>query len=436
MNIFTRTNILTQSLWRDEAFSVLLSERSLLEIIKITAQDFSPPFYYLVLSGWMSLFGNSEVALRSLSLLFFVGTVFFVYLAGRRLFKENVARGAALFTLLNPFLFYYAFEARMYTLFALLVAGSFYFLISERWLVFLFFAFLGLYTHNFMVVALGGAVAAFILIKVWRGSSISPKLFFILGGLGLLYIPWSSVLIRQSLSAKKGFWIEDPSLVDLLRFFGGLVVDGTFVGSWIRIAVGAVVLLAAAFILFKYCRNYVDKSGVVLGLVGGFTLFPVLGVFVVSKTIIPVFVPRYLIFVVIPFVLVLSFLLDKLPFQHVFFGLLVTLFVCLDFRIWSDAQKRDFRRPLEDLSYWWRGEPVICETILNFFQVKYYGRRFLGDTAEIKLLEKGYAGHAGGALVEENELLKTVPASPYFVVAGSNSVKWCTAERCTSLDEL
>lgn len=162
-------------------------------------------------------------------------------------------------------------------------------------------------------------------------------------------------------------------------------------------------------------------------------LLPVLGIFVVSKTVIPVLVPRYLIFVVIPFVLVLAFLLDKLPSRQLFLGVVLIFYVCLDFKIWSNPQKRDLRQPIVAVSRWWQGEPLVCETILDFFQVKYYGRLFLDDAVAVKLLEKGYATYAGGSLVEQTDLVKDVPQSSYFFVVAGNGVQWCRGERCKAL---
>ena len=56
-----------QSLWYDEGFSVWLSEKSLSEIVALTAADIQPPLYYLLLHGWIKLVGKSEFALRFLS---------------------------------------------------------------------------------------------------------------------------------------------------------------------------------------------------------------------------------------------------------------------------------------------------------------------------------------------------------------------------------
>jgi uncharacterized membrane protein len=71
--LFTKTPLifLTQNLWRDEAFSYLLAKEPISKMLPLTAGDFSPPLYYIVLHYWMSIFGTSEVALRSLSTLFF-----------------------------------------------------------------------------------------------------------------------------------------------------------------------------------------------------------------------------------------------------------------------------------------------------------------------------------------------------------------------------
>ncbi|PIZ64741.1 hypothetical protein COY14_04075 [Candidatus Roizmanbacteria bacterium CG_4_10_14_0_2_um_filter_36_9] len=68
-----------QNLWRDEAFSVVMSGQSVGNIIQSTAADFNPPLYYLILHYWMLIFGSSEIAIRSLSLLFYTLTIFVIF---------------------------------------------------------------------------------------------------------------------------------------------------------------------------------------------------------------------------------------------------------------------------------------------------------------------------------------------------------------------
>ena len=56
-----------RSIWFDEAFSWTLSSFGPLEIIQRTGSDCHPPFYYLMLWGWIKLFGDSLWAMRLLS---------------------------------------------------------------------------------------------------------------------------------------------------------------------------------------------------------------------------------------------------------------------------------------------------------------------------------------------------------------------------------
>src|SRR5260221_14760891 len=80
-----------QSLWLDEATSALTTKMSFPDFFgKFMPGDFHPPLYYLVLRVWATFFGTSEVALRSLSLIFGIGTVYLVYLIGKDLLNREV----------------------------------------------------------------------------------------------------------------------------------------------------------------------------------------------------------------------------------------------------------------------------------------------------------------------------------------------------------
>ena len=125
--------ILHQSLWRDEAFSVLLAEKTPFEIIQLTIKDSTPPFHYLVLHYWMLLFGNSEVVARSLSFIFHILTAIVIFFIARKLIKSTIAQTLiSLATLLNPFLLQYAFEARTYSLLAFLTVLAVYFMLAKK----------------------------------------------------------------------------------------------------------------------------------------------------------------------------------------------------------------------------------------------------------------------------------------------------------------
>ncbi|MEW5959435.1 MAG: glycosyltransferase family 39 protein [Chloroflexota bacterium] len=105
-----------QSLWADEGNSVALARRSFAEIAQRTAFDIHPPLYYWLLKIWITVFGDSEIGLRSLSALLGVGVVYLIGVLGTRLFSPHLGLIAALLAALSPFQIYYSQEARMYML--------------------------------------------------------------------------------------------------------------------------------------------------------------------------------------------------------------------------------------------------------------------------------------------------------------------------------
>ncbi|HJX37596.1 MAG TPA: glycosyltransferase family 39 protein [Anaerolineae bacterium] len=108
-----------QSLWADEGNSAALARRTLSTITRDAARDIHPPFYYYLLHFWVRLWGNSEVALRSLSALSGTALVFTTYLLGRRLFTLRVGLIAAFLAAISPFQIQYSQETRMYILVSL-----------------------------------------------------------------------------------------------------------------------------------------------------------------------------------------------------------------------------------------------------------------------------------------------------------------------------
>lgn len=105
-----------QSLWYDEAFSVYLAHFDLATITARTAADIQPPLYYYLLNVWMTLAGDSEFAVRFLSLFFGVLTIPLMYITARRLFNSTAALFAVILATFSALYLWYSQEARMYTL--------------------------------------------------------------------------------------------------------------------------------------------------------------------------------------------------------------------------------------------------------------------------------------------------------------------------------
>jgi mannosyltransferase len=114
-----------QSFWYDEAVTHGIVAGSLGHVLHQVPKTESTPWpYYVLLWLWAQAFGTGEVALRSFSALCGTLTIPVVWAAGRRLSSERVGLIAALITAVNPFLFWYSQEARVYSLLLLLSALS------------------------------------------------------------------------------------------------------------------------------------------------------------------------------------------------------------------------------------------------------------------------------------------------------------------------
>jgi hypothetical protein len=174
-----------QSFWHDEGNSAGLAQRDLPRIIAGAAGDIHPPGYYVLLAGWVSVFGTQgELPYRSFSAACGVALVGVVFLLGGRLFGRSAGLLAALAAAVNPFQVYYSQEARMYALMALLGALSIlglllwtYFAGSGRISRFasaliVFANALGLYTHYVFPVMLAVQNLAWL---VWWVRRSSPK---------------------------------------------------------------------------------------------------------------------------------------------------------------------------------------------------------------------------------------------------------------------
>jgi len=221
------------SFWLDEGISVGVASHSLRDIPHVLLQDGSPPLYYLLLNGWTSLFGASNSAVHLLSLLFGLATVPAAFWAGWSLFDRRTGWMCALVVAINPFVAYYATEARMYsmaTMLAVVATACFLhaFVLGRRrylpW--FVLFQSLLLYTHNWGILLSAGAAVALLPLLVLsddrRRLLIDAVLGF--GGLALLYAPWVPSItyqVGQKLQpwGRKGDleWVRD----DVARMMGG-----------------------------------------------------------------------------------------------------------------------------------------------------------------------------------------------------------------------
>ncbi|HEX3794850.1 MAG TPA: glycosyltransferase family 39 protein [Acidimicrobiales bacterium] len=112
-------------LWLDEALTVDRARLPISAIAGSVRHDGAPPLYYYLLHFWMRLFGQSDLATRSLSGVIGVLTLPVAWLAGNRYGGRTVAWVTLVLLASAPFAVYYSTEARMYALVILLTGCGF-----------------------------------------------------------------------------------------------------------------------------------------------------------------------------------------------------------------------------------------------------------------------------------------------------------------------
>jgi mannosyltransferase len=119
----------THSLFLDESVSSTLATAPWHRFTDVvTHREANMALYYLLLRGWV-VFGHSEIALRTLSVIFAVGALWVVIMLARSLFGRRAALLAGLLLAVNPLSVQFAQDVRGYSLALLLVSASCFFFV-------------------------------------------------------------------------------------------------------------------------------------------------------------------------------------------------------------------------------------------------------------------------------------------------------------------
>ncbi|MFQ6058965.1 MAG: glycosyltransferase family 39 protein [Anaerolineae bacterium] len=118
-----------QNIWWDEGLAVWAARKPFIAMTLWTAGDVHPPLYFWSLWPWVRLVGESEFAVRYLSLIFGLLTVALIYPLGKRLINRRVALLATLLLAVSRFHVWWSQEMRMYVLAGLLGTLSVYWMV-------------------------------------------------------------------------------------------------------------------------------------------------------------------------------------------------------------------------------------------------------------------------------------------------------------------
>ena len=209
-------------LWFDEIASTVFAHQPVTRLWSgWMARESNPPLYYTLLRGWIAVAGESDVALRALSVA--IGLVGMVAAWGTARRLGGAAAGLAAAALLAVSAahvdtsqavrgYALAHSAALVAIWALIA-----FLEGRRWPALLGYAVaatVALYAHTTMVVFVALATP-FLLWTIREDRRALAQASIATAGIALAWAWWGWISLRQALAAHSNFgWIARPDLGD------------------------------------------------------------------------------------------------------------------------------------------------------------------------------------------------------------------------------
>ena len=421
--LFRVSKIFTADFFRDEAFSGLLAQKSLKDIVLISANDTNPPLYPILEHFWGAIFGFNTNSLRTLSFGFAILTFgLLIYLLHLLKFNYKLKLIILSLFILNPSLIYYAVEARYYGIvifssLALFTLSYKIFKLNQtrlvNWILLFFIVLFGLYNHNSFVLILLANIIIIILmlllktkpsdlkarlIEVIKDKSF--KLFILIMAADfIIYLPWLIVLKSQLAQANQGFWLQFNPITSPLGFAIDTTIWPLNLPSPTTLVIFSNGLLLLLIVGIIYCVTK-KKYQLVLAYLG-----LILATFYFASFKQPLFYIRYLVFVV-PFSLIVIslgiFSLKKIRLVIYSLIVIISVFSLLE---WGRPNKTDNIEAKRVVSYLNRdiASEDYPEVYFDPLMSHNYLPDFLKDYA-IRDISEGLTGHLDRLILNEDAL--------------------------------
>lgn len=334
--VFTFSLIVSplKSFWLDEVFSVNFSRdwTALWHGVRYTELNMS--LYHIILHFWMR-FGASELSIRMLSTIFACATIPLIYLVGKRLFNKLTGIVAATLISFNMFFIAYSQEARSYSMFLFFSTVSIYFLTRilekpKRFINYFCFALattLSIYAHLFTVFLVFAELTSIVFLfrKAinWKYLSISGGMLF------LLCLP---LLLSPSLENSQIGWIPRPGILNLIGF--PFVLGGDFPLTFL--VTGGLFLYLAIYVAKYLKKPKINREtfNKYIFLIILLTLPPAVA-FSFSYFIKPIVTSKYLIYCLVPFLILTANALSLIKNNKITIAVLGLLILFSSFRLYA-----------------------------------------------------------------------------------------------------
>lgn len=310
----------SKSLWLDEAYSVQLVHSWSAMWSQLFTYDHNAWLYYILLYGWARL-GNNEAYVRGLSALFAIASLPVYYLLSKKLFGKKVAFIAVFLLAINGFYIQYAQEARSYSLFfflCLLSTFIFIHLLHKQskllYVLYVFCVILGIYAHAYAVflLAIHGLMVLYMARSLWKQYAICA-IMIMAGAFPILFNPHHA---QNALG-----WVPPVHLLTLGAYFFDLASEQP-----VLCLLYAVLCAVATFWILSMMRKGRNHTSLwKYAFVYIWLFVPLFLTFSYSLLVFPIFLSRYLITGLAPFLLLVGIGLTRIKRRLLFSLCLVSI---------------------------------------------------------------------------------------------------------------
>ena len=431
-----------RSLWTDEGSTWTAVAAPLAALVRrCIEREESPPLYYL-LTALALRWDGGEVQLRLVSALASALLVWVTYRFARQYAGRGEATLAAALVALSPFQLMYAQEARSYALVALFVVAALYFFaraaVLDRpraWWPYLLVSALGIWTQDIALLGIGAQAAVMVLspaarrhLRTWLLAQLA---------VALLFAPWIVASWGHGAPLSETHWyVRPPGAHGILLLARALfLAPFPLIGSapapglegwlprpaaWLALAV----LAAGPFVFALRSLTAPAPRGPVLRLALAGLVLPPAAVLAASPWL-PVWLPRYFVFLSPPLALLLARGLAALRPRALGVAwavLLLALQLHGDVRYDRGFAKEPWRELVRHVA---ATSPPARTAVLVMFDVDpfaYYASRLPAapPVYEVSHADAPFSGHLSAAQLDEAEAqarARTVGFADVWVVS-------------------
>lgn len=405
---------LTQSLWRDEAFTILAAQKPLGFILQNLSLE--TPLHYILMHYWVIFFGISEISARTLSLVAFVAATVIVIFWAEKLFEKHwLSWFLPLFFFFNPMLLYYAFEVRAYSWYVLFAVLSMYAYTEKKWKLLSVATVLGFYTHTYFLFVPFVQCIHYLLEHrnlinksakaLWEDKFINATILS-----GLLISPYLLRIFTQARKLEQSWYFPvDMHLVKSLLGNMFLGYEGTPWWLWPYTAYLSIVLFCCMLLALRTKANKTRNAYFLLS--ATVPLIIIIGISLVK----PLFVNRYMIPVSISLVFVLVFALQNITnkwIQTILASAMLLGVVAFDFWYPTANPKFPIRNTLDEVNALKNPDDLIyTSSALTLFEATYYAK----DREHVFLYNPNhdpFPWYVGSIIVSDKQIAYDLPLLP------------------------